>query len=287
MSAKLLEGKNIAASIKKELENELERLEAKFGGRPHLVAIQAAKDQGAELYLKAQKSLSDELGISFDILDFSGEKSEGRLIQEIDKLNQDKNVHGIFVPMPFPVGIDAERVLMTIDPKKDVEGIHPDNLGLLVANKEKILPCTAMACMQLVDSTGIKLYGKEVVIVGSSKVVGSPVALLMLKRFATTTVCHIGTYERGALRDHVNRAEVLVVAVGKPGVIPGEWVREGAVVIDVGINRLNGKIVGDVVFETARERAGFITPVPGGVGPLTVVFLMKNLVTAFDLQKSG
>ncbi|MFA5500758.1 MAG: bifunctional 5,10-methylenetetrahydrofolate dehydrogenase/5,10-methenyltetrahydrofolate cyclohydrolase, partial [Candidatus Omnitrophota bacterium] len=166
-------------------------------------------------------------------------------------------------------------------PEKDAEGMHPENLGRILLGQYKIGPCTAMAVMELLEASKIDLYGKEAVIVGHSEIVGKPLALMLLNKFATTTVCHIATGERGALADHVKRAEVLIVAVGKAGIVKGEWVKEGAVVIDVGINKVADKIVGDVEFEEASARAAFITPVPGGVGPLTTTILMRNVVELF------
>ena len=172
-----------------------------------------------------------------------------------------------------------------ITPEKDIEGVHPYNLGQLVLKKNIFVPCTAQAVMELVESTGMNLYGAEVVIVGSGKVVGRPLSLIFMERMATTTICNIATSERNLLEDHVKKAEVLIVAVGRPGVIPGEWIRGGSIVIDVGINRVNDKIVGDVDFEGARMKASYITPVPGGVGPLTVAILMRNVLTAYKIQR--
>ena len=171
-----------------------------------------------------------------------------------------------------------------ITPEKDIEGVHPYNLGQLVLKKNIFVPCTAQAVMELVESTAMNLYGAEVVIVGAGKVVGRPLSLLFLEKMATTTICNIATSERNLLEGHVRKAEILVVAVGMAGVIPGEWIRGGSIVIDVG-NRVNDKIVGDVDFEGARMKASYITPVPGGVGPLTVAILMRNVLTAYKIQR--
>ncbi|MCK4249007.1 MAG: bifunctional 5,10-methylenetetrahydrofolate dehydrogenase/5,10-methenyltetrahydrofolate cyclohydrolase, partial [Candidatus Omnitrophica bacterium] len=168
-----------------------------------------------------------------------------------------------------------------ISPDKDAEGMHPENLGKVVLASGALAPCTPQAVMELIKASGIDLYGKEAVVVGHSEIVGKPVSLLLLEKLATTTVCHIGTGERGNLPDHVKRAEVLVVAVGVPGLVKGDWIKQGAVVIDVGINRVDGKIVGDVEFEAASQKAAFITPVPGGVGPLTVTMLLRNVIQSF------
>ena len=188
--------------------------------------------------------------------------------------------------MPLPPQIDYKKISQFIVPEKDVEGMHPVNIGKIIFAKAKILPCTAAAVMELLKETGVDLYGREVVVVGHSEIVGKPLALLLLDRFATVTVCHIGTSKAQKLEEHVRKAEVLIVAVGKAGLIKGDWIKEGAIVIDVGINRVGDKIVGDVEFETAEKKASYITPVPGGVGPLTVTMLMRNLVEATKLQIS-
>jgi len=187
--------------------------------------------------------------------------------------------------MPLPSQIDYKKISQFILPEKDVEGMNPENIGKILFGKAKILPCTPAAVMELIKETGVDLYGKEVVIVGHSEIVGKPLSLLLLDKFATVTVCHIGTSQAKKLDEHVRKAEILIVAVGKPCLIKGDWIKEGSIVIDVGINKVGDKIVGDVEFEEAKERASFITPVPGGVGPLTVVMLMRNLVEATKLQE--
>ena len=186
--------------------------------------------------------------------------------------------------MPLPAQIDYKKISQFIAPEKDIEGMHPANIGKIVFGKAKVLPCTAAAVMELLNSCCPDIYGKEVVVVGHSEIVGKPLALLLLEKFATVTVCHIGTSKAGKLEEHVKKAEILIVAVGKAGLIKGDWVKEGAIVIDVGINRVGDKIVGDVEFDGASQRACCITPVPGGVGPLTVTMLMRNLVEAAKIQ---
>jgi len=208
-------------------------------------------------------------------------------VEFIQRLNADSLINGIIVQMPLPQHIDYKKISQFICPDKDVEGIHPANIGKLLFGKAEILPCTPAAVMELLQETGVNLYGKEAVVVGHSEIVGKPLALLLLDKFATVTVCHIGTAEAGRLAEHVAGAEVLVVAVGKARLIKGEWIKEGAIVIDVGINRVDGKIVGDVEFSAAQNRAAWITPVPGGVGPLTVTMLMRNLVRAAKLQEQA
>ena len=283
--AKLLEGKPIAEKIKLELKDEIENLKNKFKVTPTLATIQVGENPQAAIYLKSQKRLAKELNVEFQEHLLANSTTEQELIDYIAKLNRDKNVTGILLQLPLPAQINSKDIPIHINPLKDVEGMHPENVGQALFGKMRIGSCTALAVMELIKSTGIDLYGKEAVIVGHSEIVGKPVSLLLLDKFATTTTCHIATGQRGYLPTHVKRAEILVVAVGKPGIIQGEWIQEGAIVIDVGINRVGDKIVGDVEFDKAFEKAGFITPVPGGVGPVTVMMLMRNLIEAAKLQQ--
>lgn len=293
---RLLEGKPIAARIKEELSREIQGLKLK----PVLASIQVGDNAGAQAYAKSQKKTADNLGIEYKFHKLNQDTKEQELIDFIKSLNEDKGINGIILQMPLPAHIDYKKMSKFIEPLKDVEGMHPGNMGKIIfgtstslsANgergrtigKAKIIPCTPAAVMELLKETQIDLYGKEVVIVGHSEIVGKPLSLLLLEKFATVTVCHIGTSKAGKLEEHVGSAEVLIVAVGKAGLIKGEWIKQGAVVIDVGINRVEGKIVGDVEFQQASQRASMITPVPGGVGPLTVTMLMRNVVEAAKLQ---
>lgn len=279
--ARLLEGKPLAEKIKEEIRQQVSLLKQK----PVLVSIQAGENAGAEAYAKSQKKAAEALGIEYQFHKLSQVTTEDSLVEFIQKLNADKSVNGIIIQMPLPPQIDYKRISQFILPEKDTEGMHPANIGKIIFGKAKILPCTPAAVVELLNSTGADLYGKEVVVVGHSEIVGKPVSLLLLDKFATVTVCHIGTSKAGKLEEHVKNAEVLIVAVGRAGLIKGEWVKEGAIVIDVGINRVNEKIVGDVEFEAAEKRAAYITPVPGGVGPLTVMMLMRNVVEAAKLQQ--
>ncbi|MBU0548766.1 MAG: bifunctional 5,10-methylenetetrahydrofolate dehydrogenase/5,10-methenyltetrahydrofolate cyclohydrolase [Candidatus Omnitrophica bacterium] len=273
---KLLEGKPVAARINDNLKKEIEEMKLK----PVLASIQVGENAGAEAYAKSQKKAAQNLGIEYKFHKLDQATKARELIDFIQDLNQDKGISGIILQMPLPAHIDYKKMSSFILPEKDVEGMHPANAGKIVFGKAKILPCTPAAVMELLKETGIDLYGKETVIIGHSEIVGKPLSLLLLEKFATVTVCHIGTFAAGKLEEHTGRAEILIVAVGKAGLIKGEWVRQGAVVIDVGINRVEGKIVGDVGFEEAAKRASLITPVPGGVGPLTVTMLMRNVVEA-------
>ena len=224
------------------------------------------------------------LGIEYELKVVPDNISQAEAENLIEGLNKYPNVTAIILQLPVPKQIDAKRLVNLISPAKDAEGMHPENLGKIVLGQYKIGPCTAMAVMELLESTKVNLYGKEAVIVGHSEIVGKPLGLMLLNKFATTTVCHIGTGERGVLPDHVKRAEVLVVAVGKAGIVKGDWIKEGAIVVDVGINRVGDKIVGDVEFDSASQKAAYITPVPGGVGPITTTILMRNTIELFKAQ---
>ncbi|MCM8799732.1 MAG: bifunctional 5,10-methylenetetrahydrofolate dehydrogenase/5,10-methenyltetrahydrofolate cyclohydrolase [Candidatus Omnitrophica bacterium] len=278
--AHLLEGKPIAERLKEELKKEI----LNFDIKPVLASIQVLENPACEVYIKSQKKTAESLGIDYRFYKLDSNISESKLIEFIQNLNLDNSIHGIILQMPLPSHIDYKNISEYIDPKKDVEGLNPKNLGKLIFGKAKILPCTPSAVMELLKETKVDLYGKEVVVVGHSEIVGKPLALLLLEKFATTTVCHIATSQRSKLEEHVKQAEILVVAVGKANLIKGNWIKEGAIVIDVGINKVGDKIVGDVELEEASKRASWITPVPGGVGPLTTVMLMRNLLEATKLQ---
>ena len=280
---RLLEGKPIAARIKEDLKKQVQELKLK----PVLASIQVGENAGAEAYAKSQRKTAENLGIEYKFCKLNQDTKEKDLIDFIQKLNEDKTVGGIILQMPLPPHIDYKKMSNFISPQKDAEGMHPVNMGKITFGKAMILPCTPAAVMELLKETGIDLYGKEVVIVGHSEIVGKPLSLLLLEKFATVTVCHIGTSQAGRLEEHVRNAEILIVAVGKAGLIKGEWIKPEAIVIDVGINRIAGKIVGDVEFDEAAKRASWITPVPGGVGPLTVTMLMRNLVEASKLLATG
>ena len=287
MPLRVLDGRAIAARMKEALRQELARLKA----HPQL-RILYFDTPASEVYQRAQIAVAKELGIWTDRTQADGTTclAWARATQQdvervIHKWNRDPYVHGIFVHQPMPPQIDAQRISALIDPQKDVEGIHPANCARRFFAKARIGSCTALAVMELIDATGMDLAGKEAVVVGHSEIVGRPVSMLLLDRLATTTICHAGTDQAGRLEAHVREAEVLVVAVGRPQCIRGEWIKPGAVVIDVGINVAGGRVVGDVEFEAAKERAAWITPVPGGVGPVTVMMVMKNTLEAFKLQK--
>ena len=286
MSAQLLEGKSVALKLKEGIKADVAGIKNKYGATPKLVSVQAGENPGSEIYIKSQEKNAKELGIDYELKKLNADISQDDFVKAIDGLNKDKKVSGIIVQMPLPQHMDSKLISRYISPLKDAEAVHPQNMGEIVFGKAKILPCTAAACMELLNSVpSIELYGKEAVVVGHSEIVGKPLALLLLNKFVTTTVCHIATGQRGTLPEFVKRAEILIVAVGKAGLVKGDWIKDGAIVIDVGINRVEGKIVGDVEFEKAVEKASYITPVPGGVGPLTVTILMRNVVEAFKQQQ--
>jgi len=283
MAAQLIDGKAIAARIRRELKERVARLTDR-GATPVLHSVQVGSDPGSNVYIGAQRKACEKIGIRYELHQLEKTVGQDLVDAEISRLNQDPSANGIILQMPVPAGLNGRALQARILPEKDAEGVAPANMGQVVYGAPTMGPCTAMAAVELVKSTGVELYGKEFVMVGHSDIVGKPTALLLLDQFATTSVCHIATGERGNLADYVQRAEILVVAVGKAGLIKGSWIREGAVVVDVGINRMNGKLVGDVEFEPAQERAAYITPVPGGVGPVTTAMLLKNVVTATELQ---
>lgn len=279
--AKLLEGRPVAEKIKQELTSYVQSLKK----APVLASILVAENPAADVYVKSQEKVAQGLGIVYKLHRLAASISEDQLIDFILKLNTDKNVNGIVVQMPLPLNMDYKKICEFIAPQKDIEGMNPSNMGKVIFGRARIAACTATAIMELLNSTGLDLYGKEVVVVGHSEIVGKPIALLLLEKFATVTICHIGTSKAGKLEEHVRRADVLIVAVGQANLIKGQWIKEGAIVVDVGINKVGDKIVGDVEFEGAEKKASLITPVPGGVGPLTVAILMRNLVEATKLQQ--
>lgn len=277
MPAKLIDGKAIAATLRQEMKAEVDaRLEHGLR-RPGLAVVLVGADPASRVYVRNKVRACEEIGIRSFRHDLPEDTGQDALLALIDRLNDDPAVDGILVQLPLPGSIDEVAVIERIVPGKDVDGFHPYTIGRLAQRIPVLRPCTPYGVMTLLERSGIDVKGMHAVVVGASNHVGRPLSLELLLAGATTTVCHRFTRD---LRHHVEQAEVLIVAVGKPGLIPGEWIREGAVVVDVGINRLaDGRLVGDVEFELARERASAITPVPGGVGPMTVATLMRNTLT--------
>lgn len=284
--AQLLEGKAIGQKIRQELSLEIERIKAADGTSPSLNCVIVGRDPASESFLRSQEKTALSLGLGFKAHRFPAEIPERGLIDGLRSLNAAPDVHGIIIQMPLPAGIDPSRVTDALDPRKDVEGVHPTSLGLMVLRKARLIPSTPLACLTLIDAAAIDCRGKEAVIVGQSAIVGRPLALLLGDRRATLTICNTGTAP-ARLAGLVRGADILVACAGRPRLIAGSWIKEGACVIDVGTTPVEGTMVGDVEFEEAKRRAKFITPVPGGVGPLTVLMLMKNLVQAYKWQKEA
>jgi methylenetetrahydrofolate dehydrogenase (NADP+)/methenyltetrahydrofolate cyclohydrolase len=284
MSAQLLDGKILAAKIKEQLKMQVLSLKKMRSSAPRIVNIAVGEDHATCAYTKAQMKAAEEIGIDYKLDSLPQDVSQKKVIEHIDELNHDSSVNGIMVHKPLPLPLDYHAIAGHIDIIKDLEGVNVANIGKMLLGKTNLIPCTPAAVMALLDSTGIDLRGKEAVVVGHSQIVGKPLSLLLLEKMATVTVCHIATSEAGKLQEHVSKADILIVAVGKPEFIKGDWIKVGAVVIDVGINQVGAKMVGDVEFTAAQAKASYITPVPGGVGPVTVMMLMKNAVEAFRLQ---
>jgi len=276
--ASIIDGKAVARDVQRHIKEEVEGLERRWGMAPGLGVVLVGDDPGSHIYVRNKEKACKEVGIkSFEHL-LPATISEKELLAVVQQLNKDKNVHGILVQLPLPAHIRSEKILEAISPYKDVDGFHPVSQGMLLLGGEGFRPCTPMGIMRLLESVGCDPKGKNAVVVGRSNIVGKPVALMLLERHATVTICHSRT---ASLRDEVGRADILVVAIGKAGLVRGDWIKRGAVVIDVGINRLpSGKLCGDVDFETAKDRAAAITPVPGGVGPMTICMLLHNTLKA-------
>ncbi len=285
--ATIIDGKAVAREIQKEVKEEVDGLKRRWGMVPGLGVVLVGDDPSSHLYVRNKEKACKEVGIHSQEHLLSAAVSEKELLSIIHSLNRDKEIHGILVQLPLPAHVRAEKILEAVSPQKDIDGFHPVNQGLLLLGAEGFKPCTPMGIMKLLDSVGCDPKGKNAVVVGRSNIVGKPVALMLLARHATVTVCHSRTTH---LKDEVGRADVLVVAIGKAGLVRGDWIKPGAVVIDVGVNRLpNGKLAGDVEFEGAKERASFISPVPGGVGPMTICMLLYNTLRAAkeSLQREG
>lgn len=285
--AKLLEGKPLAQEIKAALKEEAARIKKKASCGLVLAGVEVGEDKGADIYINMQKRLAGELGIDYSLHRLDKETGEEDLIGFIQKLNRDQEINGIILQQPLPAQLNERRIIQAIDINKDVEGLHPQNLGRLFFRPlAKIVPPTAAAVVELIKYSGLEVYGKHAVIVGRSEIVGKPLIFLLLDYSPTVTICHSATSKSAQLEGFLASADILIAAIGRPGFIKGEWVKEGALVIDVGINSVGDKIVGDVEFDQAAKRAAFISPVPGGVGPLTVVMLMRNFLEAVKLQKN-
>jgi len=290
MTAQIISGTEIARQIREELKQEIAELKEKHNLVPGLVTVLVGGDPASQVYVGQKEKTSENLGIYSERHDLPEETSQEELLSLIDKLNKDPKIHGILVQLPLPKHLNEGEVLIAIDPKKDVDGFHPVNVGKLMIGEPDYLPCTPHGIQQLLIRSGVETKGAEVVIVGRSNIVGKPIANILLQKKeganATVTVCHTATKD---MTFHTKRADILIVAAGKPKAITADMVKEGVVVIDVGVNQIGttpeGKriLVGDVDFDAVKEKAKAITPVPGGVGPMTITMLMMNTVRAAKL----
>lgn len=275
--SKIIDGKAIAQEIRQEIKAKVEELKTK-GKQPGLAVVLVGEDPASQTYVRSKEKACHETGIYSEVYRLPVTTSEADLLALIDKLNANQKIHGILVQLPVPEHIYEKKVIDRISPEKDVDGFHPINVGDLFTNTARFVACTPRGCLELLDRMGVEIKGKKAVVVGRSNIVGKPVALLLLHRHATVTICHSRTAD---LQKECLEADILVAAVGRPQMITGDMIKPGAVVIDVGINRLpDGRLVGDVDFESAKEKASLITPVPRGVGPMTIAMLLLNTLEA-------
>ncbi len=279
MSAHIIDGKAIAAAIRQEVAEGVARLQAAHGVVPGLTVVLVGEDPASQVYVRNKEKAATTIGMNSQVIRLPASTSQEDLLALIAKLNADPTVHGILVQLPLPDHINEEAIVLAVDPHKDVDGFHPINVGRLHTGQSGLIPCTPAGILVLLDRAGIQLKGKNAVVVGRSNIVGKPAAMLLLSRHATVTICHSRTADLAA---EVRRGDVVVAAVGKARLIKGDWIKPGATVIDVGTNRVDDKLVGDVDFESASQVASYITPVPGGVGPMTIAMLMKNALTAAE-----
>lgn len=282
--ATILDGKALAAKIKEELKEEVAVLKERVGRPPTLAVVLIGEDPASQIYVRNKERTCEEIGITSIGIRKPASISQEELEDIIVALNEQEDVDGILVQLPLPEHLDSQRIINLIDPAKDVDGFHPVNMGKVVLGlfDEGLMPCTPYGVMKIFEAYGIELQGKNAVMVGHSNIVGKPLANMMINKNATVSVCHVYTED---LKSYTLNADILCVATGVPHLIKADMVKEGAVVIDIGISRVNGKIVGDVDFENVKEKVSAITPVPGGVGPMTIAMLMYNTVKAFKLRE--
>ncbi|MES9942927.1 MAG: bifunctional methylenetetrahydrofolate dehydrogenase/methenyltetrahydrofolate cyclohydrolase FolD [Candidatus Thiodiazotropha sp. 6PLUC2] len=285
MSAKILDGKAIAAELRAKIKAGVDNRIAAGLRQPGLAVVLVGENPASQVYVRNKRKSCEEVGFHSQSFDLPVDTTQADLLKVIDQLNDDESIDGILVQLPLPDQIDEEAVIERILPTKDVDGFHPYNVGRLALRMPILRPCTPRGIMTMLEHTGQKLEGLDAVIIGQSNIVGRPMALELLAARCTITVCHSRTKD---LAGKARSADILVAAVGRPEFVPGDWVKEGAIVVDVGINRTDeGKLVGDVAFEAAKERASWITPVPGGVGPMTIATLLENTLQAAELHSSS
>lgn len=284
MSARIIDGKSIAARIREDLAAEVARFQQQTSITPHLAAVLVGDDPASEIYVRNKRRACEKAGIRSTLHRLSAETSQGELLAVVEDCNRDEGIHGILVQLPLPDHIDEKAVLDAVSPLKDVDAFHPENVGLLVQGRPRFLPCTPQGIQRLLIESGARIDGAHVVILGRSEIVGKPMALMLMQKGkaanATVMVCHSRTLQLPAI---TRTADILIAAIGSPRFVTGGMVKPGAVVIDVGMNRVNDRLVGDVDFEAVREVASTITPVPGGVGPMTITMLLSNTLRAAKL----
>lgn len=278
MAAKILDGAAMALEVEKELKQRVEALRER-GVVPGLCVILVGSDPASQTYVANKEKACARLGIHSRTVRMGEETTQAELEAEIERANEDEAIHGILVQLPLPTGLDEHRALALIRPEKDVDGFHAVNMGRLARGEDCVVACTPKGALHMLKAAGVPIAGKNAVVIGRSNIVGKPMALLLLQENATVTICHSRTEN---LAEYTRRADILVAAVGKPRFVTADMVREGAAVLDVGINRVNGKLCGDVDFEHVKEKAGWISPVPGGVGKMTIAMLMENTVSAAE-----
>lgn len=278
MAAKILDGAAMALEVEKELKQRVEALRER-GVVPGLCVILVGSDPASQTYVANKEKACARLGIHSQTLRMGAETTQAELEASIERVNEDEAIHGILVQLPLPAGLDEHRALALIRPEKDVDGFHAVNMGRLARGEDCVVACTPKGALHMLKAAGVPIAGQNAVVIGRSNIVGKPMALLLLQENATVTICHSRTED---LAEHTRRADILVAAVGKPRFVTADLVKEGAAVLDVGINRVNGKLCGDVDFEHVKEKAGWISPVPGGVGKMTIAMLMENTVSAAE-----
>lgn len=280
--AMIIDGKAISGQIREEIKEKVSAFVSKYGKTPSLTVIIVGEDPASQVYVRNKARACAEVGIRSEVIRLPEDTDESSLVSLIEKLNGESGVNGILVQLPLPRGIDEKKVILTIDPKKDVDAFCYENVGRILTGDYDLLPCTPAGVMELLERSGITVSGKDCVVVGRSNIVGKPMAALLMHKNGTVTVCHSKTAD---LASHTRRADIIVAAVGKPGFITADMIKEGAVLIDVGINRTaDGKLKGDIDFDGCFEKAAAITPVPGGVGPMTVTMLLQNTLKAAEKQ---
>lgn len=281
--AELLDGKAVAKVIKEELQQEIAQWKEQ-GIFPKLAVVLVGDDPASVVYAKSKQKMSEGLGMAFEFFNLPGDTSEEEVLKLIERLNQDKDVHGIMVELPLPKHISKEKVMAAVHPDKDVDGVHPINRGYILSGEEGLFPATPQSCIEIMLRSGVQIAGKHVVIVGRGETVGKPLVFLILKHNATVTICHSKTPDLGY---HTRQADIVIAAVGKAKLVKKDMIKPGAIVVDAGINEIPGGICGDVDFDEVKEVAGMISPVPGGVGSLTTVLIMKNVLKGITLQRRG